>query len=184
MVCTCTHIVPFTFHGLLCVTQVSDVARSNIQKVVERGDRLDDLQARAGMCVCLCVGKYAFVCGCVCVFVCVCVCVCVCMCVCLCVCVFVCVQVCGWSACAFFHFQTIVVLSLHHIFSTLRVCVCVCLCVCVCVCASMCVGGLHAHSFTFKTLLCSLSRCITYFQPYGVSRWVSELCYGISDSIA
>ncbi|KAL5491642.1 hypothetical protein EMCRGX_G016974 [Ephydatia muelleri] len=30
------------------VKEVSDVARSNIQKVMDRGDRLDDLQARAG----------------------------------------------------------------------------------------------------------------------------------------
>ena len=34
-----------------CGVQVSDVARSNIQKVIERGDRLDDLQARAGKCL-------------------------------------------------------------------------------------------------------------------------------------
>eukprot|EP00731_Ephydatia_muelleri_P014692 Em0008g412a len=31
------------------VKEVSDVARSNIQKVMDRGDRLDDLQARADM---------------------------------------------------------------------------------------------------------------------------------------
>ena len=55
----------------VCVNEVKGIMKDNINRVAEKGDRLEDLQDKSGKRVCVCV--------CVCVLrerVCVCMCVC------------------------------------------------------------------------------------------------------------